>query len=150
MIIKALIVKSLNVKPGEESGLGEFERFLATYFNRLTPLPNSNLTLLDLWSYSFGIDIFEVERPDFSKFVDKTLIEALSKCKSIGDEESCLIARSVSEDVSKNPYNWGNVYDSLFDDLIPLCSFGTSEFTLGKCSSFKKSMTKIYQKHLRP
>ena len=39
-----------------------FEKLFAGYITEVKPFPNSSLTLLDLWSYVYGEDIFEVDK----------------------------------------------------------------------------------------
>ena len=44
-----------------------------------------------------------------------------------------------------NRYIWGDIYERLFDDFLPLCTFGTSNLELKKCTTFKKSTTRIHR-----
>ena len=45
-----------------------------------------------------------------------------------------------------NRYIWGDIYERLFDDFLPLCTFGTSNLELKKCTAFKKSKMWISQR----
>ena len=60
------------------------------YVNGIIPFQNSNLTLLDAWSYAYG-DLFESQTSES--------IEALNSCSLVKDETSCLL-------VDKSIKNW--------------------------------------------
>ena len=64
-------------------GLGKFSPFLAEYIMKLIPYSNANLTLLDLWSYSFGTSIFDGDKPNFYKYIDLNAIESLADCTKV-------------------------------------------------------------------
>ena len=85
LIIKALIAYAVNPSiltavSDSDDLLEEFHPFMASYISKVTPFPNVDLTLLDVWSYSFGTDIFEDYQPTFHEYLDKTPIEALNNC----------------------------------------------------------------------
>lgn len=155
LLTKNLIIKSLVVtyfiNPSTDyfaikKSLTEFSPFFASYIKRVTPFPNANLTLLDAWSYSFGTNIYQDNTPAFHEYLDKIPIAALSNCTINGMEESCLIAKEFSKQNSKYQGIWINIYDKIFSDFIPLCSFGTNDFKLFKCANFFRSITKTHHK----
>ena len=145
LIIKAMSYHLLQLK-NYDQGLFELYPFMVSYINNIKPYPNINLTLLDAWSYSFGKDIFTNHKPDFYFSLDKTPIETLNNCTLDGDEENCNLARSFSKEIMKKQDIWGNIYKEAFQDFIPLCSFGTDDYKLRKCTEFKQSMTRINQR----
>ena len=102
LLIKTIIVHSINEIMASTDLLEGFYPFLASYITKLTPFPNTNLTLIDLWSYSYGVDMFENEKPGFYEYLDLTAIEALNDCSLKKNEKSCSLAKSISERVWKN------------------------------------------------
>ena len=146
MMIKALMYHSLQLKFYDFTLDESFPPFMASYISNIHPFSNTNLTLLDAWSYSFGKDIFTDYKPNFYSFLNKTAIEALNNCTLVGNEKNCNLAKSISKEIMENQDIWKDIYEEVFHDFIPLCSFGKEDTKLRKCTEFKRSMTRINQK----
>ena len=100
------------------------------YIKGIIPFPNSNLTLLDAWSYAYG-DLFDSQKSES--------IEALNLCSLAKDEMSCLLVEKIDRELgNENIKLWKDIKEGLSNDFIPLCSYGATNTELFHCSAFKK------------
>ena len=145
LIISSLLECLLNPQDSSYQGCKKFDKHMASYLNEIRPFPNSSLTIMDVWSYGQGI--FENDKLSFEAHINKTAIQALSKCKYLDEaNDSCLLVEKISKEIKSNQDIWSNVDEVLFVDFIPRCSFGTNSLELNRCTEFKKSVTKIGKK----
>ena len=105
-----------------------------SYLEGINPFPNSNLTLLDAWSYAHG-DLFERNTVQFTS----QSIEALKSCLMSKDEASCHLVERFNQELGKENINlWKDIHGGLPNDFIPLCSYGATNNELFHCAAFKK------------
>ena len=105
-----------------------------SYLEGIHPFLNSNLTLLEAWSYAYG-DLFEHNTVQFTS----KSIEALKSCSMSKDEASCHMVESINQELGKENINlWKDIYEGLSNDFIPLCSYGATNNQLFHCKAFKK------------
>ena len=105
------------------------------YIQGITRFPNSNLTLLDAWSYAYGDISYNRE----VQFKSKS-IEALKSCSLAKDEVSCLLVEKYNQELGKENINlWKDNKEGLSNDFIPLCSYGATNLELNHCTTFKRN-----------
>ena len=105
-----------------------------SYLEGIFPFPNSNLTLLDAWSYAHG-DLFEHNTVQFTS----QSMEALKSCSMFKDEASCHLVERFNQEMGKENINmWKDIHGGLPNDFIPLCSYGATNNELFHCTAFKK------------
>ena len=151
LIISSILECLLNPQYSFHHYCAWFESHMQPYLNEIRPFPNSSLTILDVWSYSNGQDIFENCKSEFEcdiqNYINSFATYALSQCKFLnGAHDICLKVKEFSKEIESNQDIWSNVDKTLFVDFIPLCSFGTNSLELNRCTEFKKSVTKIGNK----
>ena len=107
------------------------------YMEGITPFSNSNLTLLDAWSYAYG-DEFEEDYTGVFEQTSKSL-EALKSCPLAKDEMICHLVDRFNEELgNENIDLWRDINEDLSNDFIPLCSYGAINIELNHCTAFKK------------
>ena len=74
----------------------------------------------------------------FEEFVDNSPIEELKNCAEIQNENSCLLVERFGKEIGKNNAIWETCTENIFNDLIPLCSYGSDKLILNDCNLFKK------------
>ena len=105
------------------------------YIQGITGFPNSNLTLLDAWSYAYGDISYNRE----VQFKSKS-IEALKSCSLAKDEVSCLLVEKFNQELENENINlWKDNQEGRSNDFIPLCSYGATNLELNHCTKFKKN-----------
>ena len=106
------------------------------YINEIKPFPDSNLTLLDVWSYAYG-DISESSRLPMEELSIPFM--ALKSCSLRRDEESCFSVERFNLELENGKINlWKEIQEGLSNDFIPLCSYGTTNLELNHCTEFKR------------
>ena len=110
---------------------------MGNYLNKVKPFQNSNMTLLDAWAYANG-DVIDTFGP-FKKFVDNSPIEALKSCDENQNANSCFLVERFKKEIGKNNTTiWDAFTKNVYNDLIPLCSYGSDKVVLKDCNLFKK------------
>ena len=105
--------------------IGTFNQFLET-----------NLTLLDSWAYT---NLDSVQDIDGLFGDDSIPIRALRNCIYNQSEESCLFVEIFSKKIgNENKKFWETIYQNIYDDLIPFCSYASENHVLHICNDFKK------------
>ena len=76
---------------------------------------------------------------DFKEFVDNSPIEALKSCDENQDANSCFLVERFNEEIGKNNTKiWDAFTENNYNNLIPLCSYGSDKVVLKDCNLFKK------------
>ena len=122
--------------------------------------PKAYLSLLDLWTYSNGF-IFENSRGSSFEDLENYLkmysdklydqsdeekpkpkispIEAFKTCIQDKNHNSCNLVENFTKAMgNKTNYVWKMVRENLYDDLVPLCSYATTNLTLKNCTEIKR------------
>ena len=117
-----------------------FDRDIAKYVNGIKAFPNSNLTLLDVWSYSSGV--FDDNGTHFQNFLDSIPLKVMRNCNLYQSENDCLLFKAYSKEVEKHQEIFEKISQS-GHDLVPLCSYATKKKTLMKCNTFDYMKTRL-------
>ena len=125
--------------------LETFGKDMGMYIKSIKPYTNSNLTLLDTWYYASGAETFKGARTSFEDYLDNMPTNVLKDCSANKTEESCLLVEKIGKEIWKNA-TWIDLYEDLFDEFIPFCSYATKSKTISECTVFKKFVHKIQQK----
>ena len=130
---------SIFIQESEYSTLDFINGFTA-YFNRIQPIDDSNLNLLDAWAYTTG---GLEDSASFKGYIDNAPIEALENCTIHGFTESCHYVENLGKTFGKKQQLiWEGLKENIYDEFIPLCSFASQTLSLKKCTAFRKSKTK--------
>jgi hypothetical protein len=114
----------------------KLKRWGKSYIEGIIPLSNSNLTLLDAWSYANG-DL--IESTNGALAYTSESIEALKSCSLAKDKKSCLLVERFNQELGYENINlWKKIQEGLSSDFIPLCSYGATNIELNHCKEFKK------------
>ena len=126
-LLTLLLDDSYQMRLTEKLGLRAKVR---AYIKGIIPFPNSNLTLLDAWSYAYG-DLFDSQKSES--------IEALKSCSLAKDEMSCLLVEKIDQELgNENIKLWKDIKEGLSNDFIPLCSYGAANIEISHCTAFKR------------
>jgi hypothetical protein len=138
-LIHALLTLLLDESYYLSFSLGErfkLKKWGRSYVEGISPFSNSNLTVLDAWSYAYG-DLFEDETG--ALVYTSESIEALKSCSLAKDKVSCLLVERFNLELGNENINlWKEVKKGLSDDFIPLCSYGATNIALNLCKAFKR------------
>ena len=138
-IIDAAISTYLYEKKYELHGLppDDFDHEISKYIKTFNAFPEKNLTLLDAWAYT-NLEVIK----DIDLFLgDDTSvpITALKNCINSQNKESCLLVKGFSKEMEFDDKKiWETIYKTIYDGLIPLCSYASENNILQKCNNFKK------------
>ena len=107
-----------------------------SYIEGIKPFPNSNLTLMDAWSYAYG-DLLEGSKIQYN--YESESIEALKSCSLAKDKESCVLVKRFNLELGNLHIKfWKKIQEDRSNDFIPLCSYGATSIELNKCTAFKR------------
>ena len=103
-LIKASLEISLDEtfepRTNNDNKFKNFDRDIAKYVNGIKAFPNSNLTLLDVWSYSSGV--FDDNGTHFQNFLDSISLKVMKNCNLYQSENDCLLFKAYSKEVEKH------------------------------------------------
>ena len=138
---KKLIHALLTLALDESYQMSWMEKFkIKPWFKKhitgIIPLPHTNLTLMDAWTYAYG-DLFVSSKERF-QYSSKS-IDALKSCLLAKDEASCLLVEGFNQELGNMNINlWKEIQEGLSTDFIPLCSYGSTNLKINHCTAFKR------------
>ena len=119
----------------------EFDEKISFYFDKIKPFQNSNLTLLDAWTYANG-NLYGNDLGPLVNYFDKTPIEALMNCMQYQSKENCLLMEKFTKELGTDNIDyWKLLQEKLYEGLIPLCSYATKDAVIKKCTAFKRTVS---------
>ena len=124
--------------------LSYFAKDMGMYIKSIKPYPNSDLTLLDAWYYASGTENSNDKRAILEDYFDNMPTSVLKDCSANKTKESCSVVDKLGKEIWRNT-TWIDLYQDLFDEFIPFCSYATKAMEISICSAFRKSKLKIQQ-----
>ena len=84
----------------------EFDEKISYYFDKIKPFQDSNLTLLDAWTYANG-NLYGKDLGPLVNYFDKTPIEALMNCMQYQSKENCRLMEKFTKELgTDNIAHW--------------------------------------------